>query len=190
MCEPLSLTSSALFYTSLAVSAAQGVMQYVGQQNVAEAQQQVAAINQQQREEAAARDLALKSADLNTREAQETEASSLRTFNQNLQARRAASTAIASSDSAGASFDALLADYDRQAVNLEQAELTQLGFTKEQIERSRQGLQYEYASRAAGQAVSVSQPSIVGTAAGVIGDGFKAYNTFSTIDPDTGNRTF
>lgn len=188
MCEPVSLTS-AFMYASLAVTAATTITDYMGQSAQADAQRQVAEITQQQNAEAAAHDLARKSADLSVRQSQEEQATALRIFNRQLDQRAAASEAIASSESAGLSFDALLQDFDRQFHNFETAELTQLGWTVDQIDRSRDGLRYEYASRAAGQPYAVSEPSVIGSGLSAIASGIDTYNTFSTVDPDTGKRT-
>mgnify|MGYP001797083924 CR=1 FL=1 len=189
MCAPM-LSASAMFAASLAVSAVTGVVQYVGQQQAAQAQYDAQVTNAENGRNAAIADMIQKSADINSREEQERAAVGLRNMNASEETRRAAATAMATSESAGLSFDALLADYDQQYLSYADAQMQQLGFNVEQLQRNREGIEAEAESRINTIPMQpVTFPGFASTLLGIGGQALGAYDTFSVRDPLTGQRT-
>lgn len=128
--------------------------------------------------------------DLNARQKQEEAATALDVHNAKLKTRRAQSTAKATSESAGLSFDSLMADYDRQYSAYRSAKLTQLGWTKDQIERQSEAVIAGGQSRANGIASKpVNSPSLAGSLIGFGGDALNTVQSFQVRDPLTGKYT-
>jgi hypothetical protein len=180
-----------MFWTSLAMTAATTAFQYIGQKNTADAQYQAQLNNNKALRDASISDMVQKGNDLNSRQQQETASTALNINNQKLNAKRAAATAEASSESAGTSFDMLMADYDQQYLNYADSQMQQLGFNTEQIQRSRQSIEAQAEGRINGgwDRRPINQPSL-GLAVLDAGAGaFGAYDTYATRDPITGNYT-
>lgn len=190
MCPP-ALGAGAMFAASLAVSAVTTGLAYIGQQRTAEAAMQAQAINNQNLRNAAISDMVQKSNDLNARQQQETAATALNINNQKQAARRAASTALATSESAGLSVDALLADYDRQYLNFADSQMQQLGFNVEQIARTREAISAEAQNRinTGWDNRPIQMPSLGGALLEIGAAGIGAYDKYSVVDPLTGKRT-
>jgi hypothetical protein len=190
MCPP-ALSAAAMFATSLAVSAVTGAVSYMGAKNTADAQYAAQVQNNKMVREASIADLVAQGGDLNARQLQEQAATAVNVQNQKLAAKRASSTATASSESAGMSVDALLADYDRQYLNYADSQMQNLGFNVEQIQRTREGLESQAKSRinTGSNLTPVSQPSLIGTVGGIAASGLTAYSNFAVRDPLTGKYT-
>ena len=200
MCEPVSMAAAwtavtsmsqaAMFATSLAVSGATAAVSYMGQQQMATAQVEAQEANLLNTRNAAAESQRRQDADLHARESQ-MQASTALTLDNNSKARdRAAATASASSESAGLSLEGLMTDYDRQYSSFADSQMMQLGWDRDQVQRTREGI----ASQAQGRVNSiprtpVQRPSLAGAALSFAGNAFDAYGTYSTRDPMTGNRT-
>lgn len=188
MCAPLA--AAPLFYASLAVSAVTTAVTYMGQQAQAEAQYEAQAANNEALRKASISDMVQKSGDLNARELEERASTALNIQNQKIAAQRAAGTARATSESAGLSMDMLFEDYDRQYLSYANSQMQQLGFSLDQIERTRESITAQTQSRinTGWDNRPISTPSAVEAVAGVAADGLKAYDKFSTRDPITGKR--
>lgn len=195
MCEPVTaalatMKASTMFAVSLGVSAVTAGMQYIAGVQNANAQAEAQRENIKNTTEAAATNFTQQQGDLHNRESQLKASMALRLNNQRRAADRAKATAKASSESAGLSFDALTADFDRQYSEYASSELTQLGFDMEQMEATRQGLQSQAQSRINTiPRTPINRPSFLTAAASVAGSALDAYDNFSTRDPDTGLRT-
>lgn len=190
MCPP-ALGAGAMFAASLAVSAVTTAVSYIGQQNQAEATIAAQNANNQALRNAAISDMVQQGNDLNTRQQQEMASTALNINNQKQAARRAASTAAATSESAGLSVDALLADYDRQYLNYADSQMQQLGFNVEQIQRTRESITAGAQNRinTGWDNRPVSMPSLGGALLEVGASGLAAYDKYSVADPLTGKRT-
>lgn len=177
-----------MFAASLAVSAVTGVVSYVGQKRTAEARVEAQEANNEALRTAAISDMVQSSGDLNVRQQQETAATALNISNQKLNTRRAASTAAASSESAGLSYENLLADYDQQFLNYSDSQMQQLGFNVEQIQRNRESIQARTEGRinTGWDNTPITMPSFGGTMLGIAGDAMSAYGDYGTKDPLTG----
>lgn len=186
-----SMSASTMFAVSLGLSAVQGVVGYMGQKQAAEAQAEAQVANIRATRNAAATDMVHQTADLHVREGQERAATALRIQDARKQSAQAASTARATSESAGLSFDMLTADYERQYASFADSQLSQLGWNLDQFERQKEGMQ----ASAQGKVNSVprspiTQPNMFGAIAGVASAGFDAYDRFTIRDPITGVRSF
>lgn len=190
MCAP-AIAAAPLFAASLAVTAVTGVISYIGQQQQAEAMAEAQAANNENLRRAAIGDMVQKTNDLNARQQQETASTALRIQNQKTAAREAQATAMASSEAAGLSVEQLFADYDRQYLSYADSQMQQLGFTEEQIARQRQSIEAQTKSRinSGWDNSPIQQPSLGAALMGIAAGGLQSYQTFSTIDPDTGKRT-
>ena len=189
MCPP-ALTAAQMFMASLAVSAVTAGVQYIGQQNMAEAQYEAQVNNANAVRENAIADMVAKGNDLNARQQQETASTALNINNNKLRAERAKATATASSESAGLSFEALLADYDQQYMGYADSQMQQLGFNTEQIQRNRESIEAQAKSRINGVPLTpIAQPSLGGAILGVAGAGMDAYSKYAVRDPNTGGLT-
>lgn len=189
MCPP-ALSAAAMFYTSLAVSTVTGVVQYVGAQQQADAQYDAQVANQQATRQSAITDMLRQSDDLAARQQQETSATALNVNNRRLAAMRAASTANATSEAAGVSVDMLMSDYERQYRSYADSQMMQLGFTEDQIQRTREGIEAQAQSRINSvPSTPVVYPGLGGTLLDIGADGMAAYQKFSTRDPMTGKYT-
>lgn len=186
----LAMSAKTMMAASLGVSAITTVANYAAQSANAEAQIEAQQTNLNNTRRAAGADLIAKSTDLQQRELQERESTALRVHNAKLKARQAAGTAEAAGTSSGLSFDALLADYDRQYSNYADAQFTQLGFTVDQIDRSREAIEAEANGRINSVPLTpVTRPSL-GLAVAEFGAGaLNTYDKFSVVDPLTGQRT-
>lgn len=191
MCEPITsaiaaISTQTMMAASLGVSALTAGVSYAAQQNQAEASAAYAA----QAQDRAIQSMLDQNADLNSRQQQESASTALRKEEARKKAQAAASTAKASSSSAGMSFDALLADYDRQYLNYADSQMQQLGFTEDQISRTREGLSAQAEGRAS-QAYSqvTPAPSLAMTLAGFGADALGTYQSFQVRDPFTGEYT-
>lgn len=180
-----------MFFASLAVSAVTGIVSYVGQQQYADAQLEAQEANNENLRRAAISDMVQSANDLNQREKEETAATALRIQEQKQNAQAAAATARASSEASGLSVDQLFDDYDRQYLSYATSQMTQLGFTLDQIERNRESIEATMESRISSgwDSTPIQQPSALGTVAGIAASGLNAYNTYSYRDPVTGSRT-
>lgn len=190
MCAPI-VASAPLFAASLAVSAVTGIVSYVGQQNMAEAQMEAQEANNTALRNAAISDMVQQGNDLNQRQKEETAATALRIQEQKQKAQAAASTARATSEASGLSVDQLFADFDRQYLSYADSQMQQLGFTLDQIQRNRESIEAQAESRinSGWDNTPIQTPSLLGTVAGIAADGLNAYNKYSYRDPYTGNRT-
>lgn len=193
MCEPITaaMTASQMFMASLAVTGITQAVNYVGQKNMAEAQYEAQVANNEALRNAAISDMVQKSGDLNVRQQQETASAALNINNQKQAARRAAATAQATSESAGLSFDALMADYDQQYLNYADAQMQQLGFNVEQIQRTRESITAQTESRINGgwSRKPVTQPSLGLTLMEVGAQGLNSYGNYAVRDPLSGSYT-
>lgn len=195
MCEPVTaaiaaVSQSTLFAASLAVSAVTAGASYMANQATAEAQLEATNTNTKAVRDAAVISASQQGADLQQRELQENASTALRVNNAKVAATKAASTANASSSSSGLSLDALQQDYDRQYSSYADSQMQQLGFTKEQIARTREGIQ----AQADGRINSIPLTPVVKPGLGLAIAEFGAtavntYNDFAVTDPLTGEKT-
>lgn len=185
-----SMSASTMMAVSLGVAAVQGVVGYVGQAQAAQAQADAQSANLKATRDAAAADLVHRTSDLHVREQQERAATTLRIDDARKTSAQAGATARASSESAGLSFDALLADYENQYLSYADAQMTQLGFTADQIEREKEGLKASAEVRVNSvPRPPIQTPNLLGAITGVVGAGLNAYDRFTIRDPITGQRT-
>lgn len=189
MCPP-AIAAAPLFAASLAVTAVTGIVSYIGQQDMAEAQMEAQAANNTALRNAAISDMVQRGNDLNARQQEETAATALRIQNQKQAAERAAATARATSEASGLSVEQLFADYDRQYLSFADSQMQQLGFNIDQIQRTREQITAQTKSRinTGWDNRPIQGPSLGATLAGIAGEGLNAYNTFSYRDPFTGQR--
>lgn len=189
MCAPIA--AAPLFFASLAVSAVTGLVAYQGQKNTAEAQAEAQEANNENLRNASIQNMLQQTSDTNAREREERAATGVRIQNSKLRADRAASTARATSESAGISLEMLYADFDRQHLNFADSQLQQLGFNLDQIQRTREGIEAGAESRinSGWDNRPIEQPNLGGTLLGIAADGLSAYDAYSTRDPITGSRT-
>lgn len=180
------MSQSTMMAASLAVSAVSAGANYYAQYQSAQQQAEY----QSDAAEAAADNAVRQQQDLNARQKQEEAATALDVQQAKLKARRAQSTAKATSESAGTSFDTLMADYDRQFASYRDAQLTQLGWTKEQIERQNEAAIAGGQSRANSIANKpINAPSLTGTMLGFGADALNTVQSFQVRDPLTGKYT-
>lgn len=191
MCEPISIAASTMYAASLAVTAVTGIVGYIGQQNMAEAQYEAQVANNEALRNASISDMVQKGNDLNSREQQENASTALNIQNQKQQAQRAAATAGATSESAGLSFEALMADYDQQYLNYADSQMQQLGFNTDQIARNRESIEAQAESRINGgwDNTPIAQPSLGLTLLGIGSSALGSYQDYAVRDPATGTYT-
>ncbi len=180
-----------MYAASLAVTAVTGIVGYIGQQNMAEAQYEAQVANNEALRNASISDMVQKGNDLNSREQQENASTALNIQNQKQQAQRAAATAGATSESAGLSFEALMADYDQQYLNYADSQMQQLGFNTDQIARNRESIEAQAESRINGgwDNTPIAQPSLGLTLLGIGAQGLNSYQNYAVRDPATGTYT-
>jgi hypothetical protein len=170
MCSPLAAAS-------LAFSALTTGIEYAAQSAQADAtndyQRQVSAINRRNTLEAYR-----SSINQETARALQSEASAVNQIEQGIsQRRRAMGTALASSESAGLSFDALLGDYLRQEGNFKSQIVQQLDWERQQSQENMKGYQAQANDRLASYTFQpATGPSL---AASLAGFGEKALGTYN-----------
>jgi hypothetical protein len=166
-------------------------VQLIGQQQAAQEQADAQSANLKATRDAAVDAQVRQDADLHARETQLKTATAIDLDNQKKNVARAKSTATASSESAGLSFDALLGDFDRQYGNYADSQMQQLGFDLDQTQRTREGIQAQTQSRInTVPRTPIKGPNWLGGAASIAGSAFNAFDTYSVRDPITGQRTF
>lgn len=196
MCDPI---SGASIFSAIQAASAQTMMMVslglsaatTGANFIAQSQQAAAAEAQAEAQQnAAITSMNQQARDLNERELQEREATFYRVSQAQMQSQQAQATASATSESAGLSVDALLADYDRQYESYADSQMSQLGYTTEQLGRQREGVAAQANSRI-NQAASrpIQQPSLVGSLASFGSAALGTYTDFAVRDPLTGDYT-
>ncbi len=188
MCEPSTTT---LFVTSLALSAASAASQYVSQASAASAeadyQNKMAEENVRYRDENAKAATAAyieEAAQENLRLAQTEEAASGELQEISRERVDAVGTAVASSEGAGLAFDMLMADYNRQESGYRENINRQLEFEKQQSKLNIKG----YQSKAQGRINSVrpyirepiKSPSLLGVGLQFGGGALDAYDKYGS----------
>jgi hypothetical protein len=176
---------------SLAVTAVTTAVNYMGQKAQADAMYEAQVANNTALRNAAIGDMIQKGGDINARQQQEAAATALNINNQKQAARQAVSTAAATSESAGLSVEALMADYDRQYLNYADSQMQQLGFNIEQIQRTRESITAEAKNRinTGWDNRPITMPSLGGALLEIGAGAIGAYDKFSVRDPLTGKRT-
>jgi len=191
MCEPITaaiatISTQTMMAASLGIAALSAGAGYMAQQKQAESSAKYAA----QSQASAIESMLRQTEDLNARGSEEAAATALRTEDARRKAQSASSTANASSEAAGLSFDALMGDYDRQYLNFADSQMQQLGFQTDQIERTREGLKAQTESRVnTAQSQIKPAPSLFGTLASFGADAMGTVQSFQVRDPFTGNYT-
>lgn len=192
MCEPITigLTASQLMAVSLGVTAVTAGVGYIAQKRQAEAAMTAQENNAKAVRGEAVRAMVAGTGDLQQRNLQEQSSTALKKQAAQMKARSAAATANATSESAGLSVDALMADFDRQYLNYADSQMQQLGFNQDQIGRQREGLQAQAEGRInTVPRQPIPQPSF-GMAAMEFGAGaINTFDKFSVRDPLTGKYT-
>lgn len=195
MCEPVTASIAAMSQASmmavqLGVAAVSTGVNYMAQQQMADAQVEAQEQNALNQRNASAKAMAQSNDDLQDREMQEQSATALKVHNAKMKARQAKATANASSTSAGLSMDALMADYDRQYASYADSQMQQLGFNTSQIQRQREGIQSQAEGRINTMPLNpVQGPSAIGAAAEFGASALNTYDQYSVVDPQTGKRT-
>lgn len=191
MCEPVTaalaaISSQTMMAASLGVSALTAGTSYMAQSEAAANSAAYAADTKQAADAA----MLSQNADLNTRLKQEQTSTALRNEAARKKTQAATATANATSEASGLSVDALLADYDRQYLNYADSQMQQLGFTEDQIGRSREGLSSQAQSRT-NQAYSqiTPAPSLAMSLGNFGADAIGSYQSFQVRDPLTGKYT-
>ncbi len=185
-----SATAAASFATSLAVSTITAGVGYMADVQATNAQNDAMQANLDATAAAANTNLTQQSADLHARERQEKAAAALRLHNARVDTDKAAGTAAAINEGEGLSFQGLLGDYENQYVAYADAEMQQLGFSLDQIQRTREGIEATAQSRVNSlPSTPIQGPSILAAAAGVGASALSAYDRYSVRDPFTGERT-
>ncbi|MGH0000108.1 virion core protein, T7 gp14 family [Pseudovibrio ascidiaceicola] len=179
MCPPAVLAAPMLL-ASLAVSTVTGVVGYIGQQNMAQAQVEAQEANNTALRQASISDMVQKGNDVNARQIEETAATGLRIQNEKIKAQQAKATANATSETAGISVDTLLADYDRQYLSYADSQMQQLGFNLDQIQRTREQISAQAQGRinTGWDNRPIEMPSFGMTLAGIAGSGLNSYNKY------------
>lgn len=197
MCVPgmetlfASLTSSSIMSAQLAVQAASAVTSLVG--GFVSASKTQAANEQNLAQTKANADQATTDSGqaLIQRELQERASTARRTLAAKIKANDARSTANATSQSAGLSMAALLADYDRQYLSYNAAQMQQLGFTTQQIDSERKALEATAQSRINSVPVqTVNFPDPFLAAAEFGSSALNTITDFAVVDPMTGEYTW
>lgn len=189
MCVPI--TPVVMFAASLAMTGIQAYTQYQGQKQMAQAQAETQQENYQKNYDATVVDMQGQYADINARQDEDHKATAQNIFNRSLEARRAKSTALATSEAAGLSIDRLMQDYDRQYLNFSDAQMRQLGFNTAQLDRARESVEAQGKSRINSfQFTPIQQPSLGSAIVEFGASAFNSYDKFTTPDPVTGKRTF
>lgn len=203
MCEPVTIAgltmtaSQTMFAASMGISALSAASGYFGQVQSANAQAEYQAETSAQRDrqiaanaEAANAAYVEQAAAENIAQAQRSESASLELQDLQRQRIRAEGTARATSESAGLSLEALLADFSREEARYRDSVTRQLKFDADESRRRLQGFEAQAADRARSiqpyTPQPIQQPNTLGAALQVAGAGFDAFNRFSTRDPDTG----
>lgn len=193
MCEPVSTTT--MFYTALAVSAASAGMSYMGQMQNAEAQAKYqeaqAAENaryMQENAELANNAYIDKTAQENLRLVQTEEAAGQEIEQVHAERLQKVGTAMATSEAAGLSVNMLMGDYLRQEATYKNNVRRQLEMDYDQASMNMQGFRAEAQGRAASVrpyvASPVSTPSLLGTGLQIAGAGVSAYGSYATKGKD------
>lgn len=191
MCEPVTaalaaMSTQTMMAVSLGVSALTAGAGYVAQSKQAEASEVYA----DRAQDSAIESMLSQGRDLNAREEQERKATALRRLDARKKSKAAAATANATSESAGLSVDALMADYERQYLNYSDSQMQQLGFQTDQIERTREGLQAQAQGRVnQAQSQIQAKPSLAMTLGNFAATGLNTYQDFAVRDPFTGDFT-
>lgn len=185
-----SMSSAAMFAASLGVSALTTGINYVAQQQNAEAQIEAQERNLKAQSEAATTAMVRSTEDLQQRELQERASTALRVNNARLRTEEAKAKARTSTNATGLSMETLMTDYDREYQSFASAQYQQLGFATDQIDRQREGLMAQAEGRINSVPRSpVSGPSLGGSLANFGSQALSSYGTFATRDPKTGDFT-
>lgn len=193
MCEPVSTTT--MFYTSLAMSAAQAGMQYMAQSAQANSQaeyqnrqaaanaeymkQNAEAANKAYIEEAAQQNQQLVEKEIRTsQEIQEVQREALQKTGQ----------LVANSEGSGLTYDLLMGDFFRQEAGYRDSARHQMELDSNQAQMNIKGFRAKAESR--GNSVRpyipepIQQPSLMGTALQIGGSAISAYGKYSTKGAD------
>ncbi len=183
-------TAATSFATSLAVSGITTGMSFLAAQQQANAQNDAMQANINATAAAANQNLVQQSTDLHHREQQEKAAAALRLHNARVDTDKAAGTAAAINQGEGLSYQGLIGDYENQYTAYADAEMQQLGFSLDQVQRTREGIEASAQSSVNSLPTTPIQgPSILAAAAGVGASALSAYDKYSVRDPFTGERT-
>ena len=184
------MSTATMFAVSLGLSAVTAGVGYVSQQQTAAAQLDAQQKNINNNAKAANTAMIQSVEDLQARELQERAATALRVDNAKTRTMQAKGTALASSDSAGLSLNALMSDYDRQYQTYADAQYTQLGYTTEQLGRQREGFYSQAESRINSVPLTpVTGGSIGGSLLSVGSSALSSYRDFAVRDPLSGSLT-
>lgn len=195
MCLPAlgalgAMSSGAMMAASLAVSTISAVAGFAAESQNAKLQYEQKVAHAERTRTEAVRNLNEQSIDLHQRELEERAATAYRVNEQRQNAEQAAATARASSESSGLSIEALLADFEGQYGSYADAQMMQLGFTTDQLQRNRESLHAQATSRINNVDLNpVVGPSPLGLVADIGGSYLGAYDKYSVVDPITGTRT-
>jgi len=182
------MSATTMMAASLALTLVSTGVSYMAQKQNQTAQVKAQEINALNTRNAAVQAMIDGNDSLQQREQQESASTALRIQNAKTKAREATSTAVATSESSGLSMDALLSDYDRQYSSYADTQMQQLGFTNDQLERSRQGLQSQAEGRINTMPLNpVAGPSLLGSALEFGAGALSSFETFAVRDPQTGS---
>lgn len=185
-----SMSASTMFMASLGISAVTAGAGFIAKSQQANAQAEAQQQNLNMTADAANLSLVEQSADLHAREKQERAATALRLNNARVNADNAKAEASVNSGADGISFSSLMADYESQYTSYADSEMQQLGFTTDQIQRTREGIASTAQSRInTVPRTPIQGPSLLTAAASIGSAGLGAYGDFSVRDPITGVRT-
>lgn len=185
------LAPAAMFAASLGISAASSLASYVGQRNVAKAQASYQNQVAEQTAKAANNAYIEQAAATNIRTAQQQQVASQELQGLQRDRLQAQGTAVASSQSAGLSFENLMRDYYREEARQRDNIRTQLQWDTNEAQRQMLGFQAQAQDRANGaQTYMVNSPSLLGTGLQIAGSAFDAYSRYTTKDPTTGKYVF
>lgn len=190
MCIP-ALGAATMFAASLGISAASSLANYVGQRNVAKAQANYQNQVAEQTAKAANNAYIEQAAATNIRTAQQQQVASQELQGLQRDRLQAQGTAVASSQSAGLSFENLMRDYYREEARQRDNIRTQLQWDMDEAQRQMLGFQAQAQDRANGaQTYMVNSPSLLGTGLQIAGSAFDSYSRYTTKDPTTGKYVF
>jgi hypothetical protein len=173
MCEPLS--ASTMFYTSLALSAAQAGMSYMAQQDAADAQEAQNLANA----EAANRAFIEEAAGQNQQLVEQEIQSSQEVQAVQKEALQKTGALVANSESMGVTFDLLLGDYQRQEAGYRDASNHQMELNNIQAQQNIKGFRAKAIDRGNSGRTPV-RPSLLGAVAQVGGSAISSYDAFAT----------
>ncbi|GEM_PF-6407133 len=186
MCEPIS--ASTAFYASMAFSALTTGVQYMAQQQAANAENDFNAQQQAQGEANAKSALIFNQNQETSKALEQQQADSFETQRIHRERLQKQGTAVSSVQSQGTSIDQLMAEYDQQEANYRSALKQEAEFKKRQSQANMQGYAAQYKDRVASYAYNpVSGPSLAGAVAGLGTQAVGAYATFNSQKPKETN---